>query len=152
MTHGRRLTFILLQLAFVAVGSTKAAALCAIITASVSPLTVNIGTYTAPTPPAAQSVTLTVTGTFIAALGDIGGNCAIAVAFNRSSLPASMAIISGGTATIPYDIDSASSGGNSLLYTGGSLPSASNSILLTFPAAILSISNFSVTATLTKTN
>ncbi|MBS0252179.1 MAG: hypothetical protein JSR78_14070 [Proteobacteria bacterium] len=130
-----------------AIGSQHAQALCAILSASVTPLSVSTGTYSPPNAPTPQSVTITVSGTFLATLGDLAGGCAIAVAFNRSSLPASMALASGGAASMPYALQSASSGGNSLLYTGGGLPAQSNSLLLNFPASTLSVANFSVTGT-----
>src|SRR4029079_3457031 len=77
-------------------------AVCAILSASVSPLTVSTGTYTPPNAPASQPATITVSGTFLATLGGVAGGCQIAVAFNRASLPASMALTSGGTASMPY--------------------------------------------------
>jgi hypothetical protein len=83
----------------------------------------------------------------LATLGDVAGGCQIAVAFNRASLPASMALTSGGTASMPYALQSASTGGNTLLYTGGGIPSSSNSLLLNFPAPNLSVGSFAVTGT-----
>jgi hypothetical protein len=146
MTGRRCLVFALLILAFAGGGATQARALCSVLTASVTPLTASTGTYTPPNAPAAQSVSLTVTGTYVAALGDLGGGCEIAVAFNRASLPASMTLTSGGTATLPYTLQSQASGGNSLLYTGGGTPSSSNALPMTFTAAGLA-GNFNVTGT-----
>jgi hypothetical protein len=122
----------------IGLASTKANALCAILSATASPSGVNTGTYTAPNAPAAQPVSITISGTYLAAAGDLGGDCAGAVAFNRASLPASMAITGGGAATLPYTLQSAANGGNTLLYTGGGLPNAANVVPFTFPATLLS--------------
>lgn len=130
-----------------ACGSQQAQAVCAILSSSVSPLSISTGTYSPPNAPSPQSLTITVSGTYLAAVGDLAGGCAIAVSFNRSSLPASMALTSGGSASMPYTLQSASSGGNSLLYTGSGLPPQSNSLLLNFPASTLSVASFSVSAT-----
>jgi hypothetical protein len=138
---------ILLAAMITCLASEEAKAVCAILSATASPLGVNTGIYTAPTPPSAQSVSITISGTYLAALGDLGGNCAAAVSFNRSSLPASMAITGGGGATLPYTLQSAANGGNTLLYTGGGLPNASNVITFTFPATVLTVSSFSRTVT-----
>ncbi|AGK56382.1 hypothetical protein HYPDE_23478 [Hyphomicrobium denitrificans 1NES1] len=48
---------------------------------------------------------------------------------------------------MPYTLQSSSSGGNTLLYTGGGIPAASNALPFTFPASVLTVSNFSVTVT-----
>lgn len=122
-------------------------ALCAILTASATPLTANTGTFAPGSTPSAQPVVINVKGTFIAALGDLAGGCAAAISFNRSSLPASMLISGGGTATLPYQLRDSSSGGKSLLYTGSGIPSSANALTFTFPAALLSIDNFSVNVT-----
>lgn len=88
-------------------------ALCAILSASATPLTANTGTFAPGSTPSAQPVVINVKGTFIAALGDLAGGCAAAISFNRSSLPASMLISGGGTATLPYQLRDSSSGGKS---------------------------------------
>lgn len=148
MMCARIIAVMLLAATFGGLSSDKANALCAILSASATPLSASTGTYTPPTPPSAQSVSITVSGTFLAAGGDIlAGGCAAAISFNRTSLPASMLISGGGTATLPYTLQSASSGGNTLLYTGGGIPSSSNALPFTFPASVLTISNFSVTVT-----
>lgn len=96
---------------------------------AVTPTSVNTGTYTAPTAPSAVAINIVVTGTYVAIFG---GNCIIAVAFNRATIPAFMTQIAG-TATLPYEITSASGGGNSLIYTSG-IPAAGNRLTATFPA------------------
>jgi hypothetical protein len=147
MSFARIAAVMLLATAFGGLLSDKANALCAILSASASPLSASTGTYTPPTPPAAQPISITISGTFLAAVGDLAGGCAAAISFNRTSLPASMLISGGGTATLPYTLQSTSSGGNTLLYTGGGIPSSSNALPFTFPASVLTISNFSVTVT-----
>lgn len=91
---------------------------------SISPVTANTGTYTPPTAPTTQSVTFIVNGTLTTT--GFGGTCRIGIAWHRSSLPASMAR-SGGGATLPYTITS--SGGSSVLYTGGGVPSTGNMVI-----------------------
>ena len=112
---------------------------------SITPVTASTGTYTPPTAPTAQALNITITGTYFSLLG---GTCTVAISFNRSSLPASMAISGGGGATFPYTIQSLSGGGNTLLYSGGGVPVASNVLSLSFAAAILGIGT-SFTANLT---
>jgi hypothetical protein len=146
-TTFRKLLFVVSLAAACAGRTEQAQAVCAILSASVSPLSLSTGTYSPPNAPSSQSLTITVNGTYLAALGDLAGGCAIAVAFNRPSLPASMALTSGGSASMPYALQSASSGGNSLLYTGSGLPAQSNSLLLNFPASTLSVASFSVSGT-----
>ncbi|ADJ22247.1 hypothetical protein Hden_0425 [Hyphomicrobium denitrificans ATCC 51888] len=138
-------TVLFLILLFGCSHAQPANALCAILTASATPLTANTGTFAPGSTPSAQPVVINVKGTFIAALGDLAGGCAAAISFNRSSLPASMLISGGGTATLPYQLRDSSSGGKSLLYTGSGIPSSANALTFTFPAALLSIDNFNVT-------
>ncbi|MBS0237234.1 MAG: hypothetical protein JSR89_02280 [Proteobacteria bacterium] len=138
---------LLLAAAFGGLCSNHANAVCSILSASATPLSASTGTYAPPTPPVAQPISITISGTFLAALGDLAGGCAAAISFNRSSLPASMLLSGGGTATLPYTLQTSSSGGNTLLYTGGGIPSASNVLPFTFPASVLSVSNFSVAVT-----
>lgn len=125
----------------------RANALCAILSASATPLTANTGTFASGATPSAQPVVINVQGTFIAALGDIVNGCMAAISFNRTSLPASMLITGGGTATLPYQLRDSSSGGKSLLYTGSGIPSSTNALTFSFPAAILALDNFSVNVT-----
>lgn len=98
-----------------------------------------------PTPPTAQPVNLTITGTFISVAG---GTCTVAISFNRASLPASMAISGGGGATLPYTITSAAGGGNTLLYTGAGTPASANLLTFAFTASPLG-ANQPFTANLT---
>lgn len=137
----------LMATAFGGLNSDTANAVCAILSASATPLSADTGTYAPPTPPAAQPVSITISGTFLAALGDLAGGCAAAISFKRTSLPASMLISGGGIATLPYTLQSSSSGGKTLLYTGGGIPSFANALGFTFPASLLVVSNFSVTVT-----
>ena len=147
MIPARVIIAMLMAVAFTAIGSDKASALCSILSANATPLTANTGTYTPPTAPAAQPVSITISGSFIAAVGDLAGGCRAAISFNRATLPASMLISGGGTATLPYTLQSSSSGGNTLLYTGGGNPNDANALQFSFPASILSLDNFSVTLT-----
>jgi hypothetical protein len=50
-----------------------------------------------------------------------------------------MGIAGGGSATLPYTIQSASGGGNTLLYTGGGTPGASNRLPFSFAAGVLGL-------------
>jgi hypothetical protein len=125
----------------------QASALCTILSASVAPLTASTGTYTPPNMPAAQPLDITVTGTFSAVLGNVAGGCMIAVSFNRTSLPATMGLTSGGSASMNYALQSSSSGGNVLMTTGAGIPSSSEALLLNFPAPLVGVSSFSVTGT-----
>ena len=143
----RTAAVLLLVFTFGVLSSNRANAVCAILSASATPSTASTGTVTPPTVPAAQPVSITISGTFLAALGDLAGGCAAAISFNRSSLPASMLLLGGGTATLPYTLQTSNTGGNSLLYTGGGIPSASNVLPFTFPASVLTVSNFSVAVT-----
>ena len=97
-------------------------ALCTINAASitVTPLTASTGTYTAPTAPTSQNLTITVAGTYNSTAS--GNTCTVGLSFQRPSLPATMLITGGGTATLPYSITTAASGGgSSLLFTGGTV-------------------------------
>src|ERR1700692_680294 len=109
----------------VVLSATQSKAVCAINSAglSVAPLTASTGTYTPPTAPTAQAVIFTVSGTYLSLLG---GTCTLGIAFNRASLPATMAISGGGGATLTYTIQSLPTGGTTLLYTGGGTPAASS--------------------------
>ena len=114
---------------------------------SITPVTASTGTYTPPTAPTAQSVTFTVSGTYNSTT-NTNRVCTVAISFNRASLPASMAR-SGGGATMPYTIRSTAGGGNTLLYTGGGLPAASNIVSFSFNQAGTFLTNqpFSVNLT-----
>jgi len=146
MNFARIAAVMLFAIPFTGLSLDKANALCAILSASATPLSANTGISTPPTPPSAQPVSITISGTFLAAVGDLAGGCRAAIAFNRTSLPASM-LISGGTATLPYTLQTSSGGGNTLLYTGGGLPNTANVLPFSFPASILSLDNFNVTVT-----
>ena len=145
MIRARVIIIVLMAVAFAAIGSDKASALCVLATATATPLIANTGTYTPPTGPAAQPVSITISGTVLAVGGALAGNCLGAISFNRASLPASMLISGGGTATLPYTLQSSSSGGNTLLYTGGGNPNSANALSFSFPASILSLNTFSIT-------
>lgn len=147
MNFARIAAVMLFAIPFTGLSLDKANALCAILSASATPLSANTGISTPPTPPSAQPVSITISGTFLAAVGDLAGGCRAAIAFNRTSLPASMLISGGGTATLPYTLQTSSGGGNTLLYTGGGLPNTANVLPFSFPASILSLDNFNVTVT-----
>ena len=114
---------------------------------TITPVTGSTGTYTYPTAPTAQAMTFTVSGTYDT--NGSGGTCTVAIAFNRASLPASMAIAGGGGSTLPYTITSAAGGGNSLLFTGGGVPSSTNRLESSFASAGSNLTNVPFTATLT---
>lgn len=145
MNRAWRLGAALLIIAAVSLLASPASAVCNIATiTSMSPATANTGTYTPPTAPTWQSVTLTIGGTYNSLLG---GTCTLSISFNRASLPASMARTGGG-ATLPYTIQSAAGGGNTLLYTGGGVPPAANRLATSFSAGILGLGRpFSVNLT-----
>lgn len=147
MTFARISVAILLATALTGFGSQEASALCAILSASATPLSANTGIVTPPTSPSPQPVSITISGTFLAAIGDLAGGCRAAISFNRTSLPAAMLISGGGTSTLPYTLRTSSSGGNTLLYTGAGLPNTANVLPFSFPASILSLDNFNVTVT-----
>ena len=102
-----------------ALWSDRAQAICIFDTVgvTVTPLTANTGTYVAPTAPTAQAVSITITGTYTK-LSSSGGPCSGALSFQRGSLPATMANTSGGSATLPYTISTAATGGTSLIFAG----------------------------------
>lgn len=114
---------------------------------TITPVAASTGTYTPPTAPTSQSVAFTISGTYntTSAANPL---CTIAISFNRASLPATMAR-SGGGATLPYTITSLSGGGNTLLFTGGGLPLAANTVSTSFTQAGTFLFNqpFSVTIT-----
>jgi hypothetical protein len=118
------------------VSASPAYAVCAInaLGLSVTPSSASTGTYTFPTAPTAQTISITVSGTYFSLLG---GTCTGSISFHRASLPASMAITGGGSATLPYTIQTAPTGGNTLLYTGGGTPGASNRLTFAFTATVL---------------
>ncbi len=103
---------------------------------SVTPSVANAGTYTAPIPPTEQAININVQGLYLSVLG---GSCTVAISFNRSSLPASMAISGGGSATLPYTIQSLAGGGNTLFHVGSGIPGASNRLTASFAAAVLGV-------------
>lgn len=114
---------------------------------SITPTTANTGTYTPPTAPSSVAVTFTVSGTYNTNLS--AGTCRVAIAFYRTSLPATMSR-SGGGATLPYTITSAAGGGgNSILITGGTVPSASQRVEVSFASAGPNLVNQPFTTTLT---
>jgi hypothetical protein len=115
--------------------ASNAKAVCVITAASASPLAASTGTYTPPALPNAQAVSIQVNITYLAL---VAGTCTLAMSFHRSTLPASMVLVGGGTATMPYSLQTSSSGGNSLFYTGG-LPDASNALIYAFAAPILGV-------------
>ncbi|MDX2308135.1 MAG: hypothetical protein NW216_07855 [Hyphomicrobium sp.] len=128
--------------------ATSADARCTINSAglSVSPLSANTGTYTPPTAPVAQSVTFTISGTYDT--NATAGTCRVGIAFHRTSLPATMAR-SGGGATLPYTITTASGGGTSLLYTGGGVPAAASILISAFTSAGANLNNRAFSTTVT---
>lgn len=136
----------MLAVALGLLGSDRALAVCAINAAglTVTPLSASTGTYVPPTAPAVQPVTFTISGTYLSLAG---GACTVGIAFQRPTLPATMAISGGGTATLPYTITTAASGGTSLLYTSGT-PTAANLLTSTFNATLLGLAQpFSTTVT-----
>lgn len=128
--------------------SNSASATCTINAAglTVTPSSANTGTYTPPTAPAAQAVTFTITGTYNT--NATAGTCRVGIAFNRASLPATMAR-SGGGATLPYSITTTAGGGTSLLYTGGGVPAAANILTSAFTSAGPNLTNRAFTTTVT---
>ena len=128
------------QLALLVLGlhlpaSTAALAICTVNSiTNVTPTSASTGTYTYPTTPTSQSVTLSVTLNYTSALGDA---CRIALSFRRATLPASM-LLSAGSATLAYTVTSAAGGGNTLLYTSGT-PASGNRIEAAFNAPIVAI-------------
>lgn len=133
MTILRAGTLLIQALCLLTVASADANALCDVTGASTTTLTASTGTYTPPNAPSAQATTLTVSISYIALLG---GRCRLAMAFRRTSLPASMAEVSG--KTMPYTLQSAASGGSSLLFTG-LVPSLSNTLQYTFNAPAIAL-------------
>lgn len=114
---------------------------------SVSPTTASTGTYTPPTAPSSVAVTFTVIGTYNT--NGSAGTCTVAIAFNRASLPATMAR-SGGGATLSYSIRSAASGGgNSILITGAAVPTATQRVQVSFTSAGPNLTNRAFTTSLT---
>jgi hypothetical protein len=114
---------------------TAAFAICTVNSiTSVTPTSASTGTYTYPTSPTSQSVTLSVIVNYTSALGD---SCRIALSFRRATLPATM-LLSGGGATLPYTVTSAAGGGNTLLFTSGT-PASGNRIEAAFNAPIIAI-------------
>jgi hypothetical protein len=147
MIFARIPAVVLLATSIAGLGSGKADAVCAILSASATPLNASTGIYTPPTPPVAQPISITISGNYLAAAGDLAGGCVAAISFNRTSLPASMSITGGGAATLPYTLQTSAGGGNTLLYTGGGAPASSNSLTFAFPAPVLAIRSFSETVT-----
>lgn len=126
--------------------ATPASARCTINAAglTVTPSSASTGTYTPPTAPAAQSVTFTISGTYTT--NNTAGTCRVGIAFNRASLPATMAR-SGGGATLPYTITSTAGGGTSFLYTGGGVPAAGSILTSAFTSAGPNLTNRAFTTT-----
>ena len=113
---------------------------------SITPTSASTGIYTPPTAPTAVSTSFTVSGTYNT--NNTAGTCRVAISWNRASLPASMARTGGG-ATLPYTIQTLSTGGNTLLFTGGGTPGAANRLLASFTSAGANLTNraFSVVMT-----
>lgn len=138
---------VLSALALLALSAGGAMATCTIsgVGMTLSPGAASAGTYTAPTAPTSQAVSITVTGVY--STNATGGTCNGAVSFQRASLPPTMA--GTGTATLPYTITSASGGGgNALLFTGNTV-NLSNTAQFTFASAGANVTNRAFTATVT---
>jgi hypothetical protein len=135
------------QVLTVLAGAYSAGAACLISTVtSVSLVTADLGTYTQPFAPPVQAVTITVQGQYLVTLGGVLGGCSLSLFFHRPTLPASMT--NSGAATLPYSIQSAPSGGSSLLYAGGGIPAASSMMTLVFtPPAVLGLGNYTLSFT-----
>lgn len=93
------------------VASGAAHAVCTISNISFSPTSANAGTYTIPTAPTAQGISIVISFTTAG-----NGNCQFGVAFRRTSLPAVMTRVGGGA--LPYTIRTQAGGGTTLLFTG----------------------------------
>lgn len=113
---------------------------------TVTPLTASTGTYTTPTAPVAQAVSITISGTYNT--NATAGTCTGAISFQRGTLPASMASTSGGSATLPYTIQTAAGGGNTLLFTGNTV-SYANIQQYSFTSAGANLTNRAYTTTFT---
>lgn len=113
---------------------------------TVTPLTASTGTYTTPTAPVAQAVSITLTGTYNT--NATAGTCNGAISFQRTSLPATMAKTSGGAATLPYTIRTAAGGGNVLLFSGNSV-SYANIQQFSFTSAGANLTNRAYSVNLT---
>ena len=109
---------------------------------TVSPATVNTGTFTPPGTPSTVTVTFNVSGTYNSTTAT-RPTCGLAIAFNRGSIPASMTRTTGG-ATMSYTV---LSGASSLLYTGGA-PTTAQTVQTTFNQAGTNLTNQPFTATL----
>jgi hypothetical protein len=146
MRTGRRSAGIAAALLCLLLFGSPAHAICNVLSVtSVTPSIANAGTYTAPIAPTAQTININVQGLYISLLG---GNCTIAISFNRVSLPASMTILGGGSATLPYTIQNSPGGGNTLFHVGAGIPGASNRLTASFAAATLGIAaSYSVNLT-----
>ncbi len=96
-----------LAAAFVGLLAGAARATCNINSAgiSVSPLSANTGTYTAPTTPPTVTVTFTISGTYTS--NATPGTCDAAIFWQRATMPPTMANTGGGGSTLPYTIQSA---------------------------------------------
>jgi len=111
---------------------------------TISPSSASTGTYTAPTAPAAQSGSIVVSGTYNTDFA--GGTCNIAISFQRGSYPPATMSTTGG-ATLPYTIQTSAGGGNTLLFTGGTVGS-SNYEQYSFASAGIFQFNHAFSATL----
>lgn len=139
MTSMRKSALIILAMLAFLGSATSARAQCLLSSiASVSTTVANLGTYTAPTPPSVQAISIVV-GVNYLGTGLLGVTCSVSLYFSRPSLPAEMTIIGGGTATLPYTLQSASSGGNSIINTGSGFPPASNAITQSFSLPALAL-------------
>jgi hypothetical protein len=117
MTLSRRVLFLLLSLTAIVVHSAAARAQCLLSgVQSISTSNTHLGTYTAPIPPADQTFTISVQIQY-AALGLLAPvACRMGLFFMRGSTPPSMST-GGGSATLPYDLRTAATGGNTLIHT-----------------------------------
>lgn len=148
MTKSWKLS-VLWALACMLLASGEAAAVCTVsgVGMTMTPGTASTGTYTPPTAPSSQAIAVTITGRY--STNATAGTCQIALSFQRPSYPpATMANTGGGTATLPYTITSAAGGGNTLLFTGGSV-SLANVMLHAFASAGANLTNVPFTANLT---
>lgn len=139
-----------LTLPLLAAATIPAHAVCNINGAGMSllPGTASTGTFTPPTTPVAQPVTITIAGTYTT--NNTGGTCTLALSFQRATFPpATMAISGGGASTLPYTITSAAGGGNTLLFQGASL-SLAQTVTSSFASAGANLVNraFSINVTI----
>lgn len=148
MTSNSRYRCVFLIVVSALLWTNTASARCTINSSglSISPLTASTGTSTPQTTPPAQAITFTISGTYDTSI--TAGTCRVGIAFNRSSLPATMAR-SGGGATLPYSITTSGGGGTSLIFQGGGNPSSGNILISAFGSAGGWLNNRPFTTTVT---